>query len=67
MKQEKYSNKPHGGGEQRALVNIKDALCSIIMGYPTKKWVKIPSPGLVFCQTSTQEVQQTEPIKNSVR
>ena len=37
------------------------------MGSPTKEWGKPPSPGLMFCQTSTQEVPQTEPINNSVR
>ena len=30
-------------------------------------WGKLPSPGLMFCQTSTQEVPQTEPINNSVK
>ena len=67
MNQDKYSNKPPGGGYQKVLVNVKDPLCSLIMGDPTKEWVKPPSPGLIFFQTSTQEVPQTEHIKNSVK
>ena len=67
MKQEKSSNNPPGGGYHKSLVNFKDALCSLIMGSPTEEWVKLPSPGLVFFQTSTQEVGQTKPINNSVR
>ena len=67
MKQEKYSNNPPGGGYQKELVNIKDALCSIMVGFPTKEWGEIPSPGLMFFQTSTQEFRQTESINNSVR
>ena len=35
------------------------------MGALTKEWGKLPSPGLMVCQTSTQEVPQTEPINNS--
>ena len=35
MKQEKSSNKPPGEGDQKALVNVKDASCSLVMGYPT--------------------------------
>ena len=38
-----------------------------MMGLPTKEWGKLPSPGLMFCQISTQEVRQTESINNSVR
>ena len=55
-----------GGGYHKALVNVKEASCSLIMGPPTKKWVKLPSTGLMLCQTSTQEVQQTKPINSSV-
>ena len=33
-KQEKYSNKSPGVGDQKLLVNVKDYLCSIIMGDP---------------------------------
>ena len=54
--QDKYSNKPPGGGDQKALVNVEDASCSLVMGSPTEEWGKLPSPGLMFCQTSTQEV-----------
>ena len=51
MNQEKSSNKPPGGGDQKALVNVKDALCSLMMGPPTNEWGELPSPGLMFCQT----------------
>ena len=37
-KQEKSANKPHGGGDQKALVNFKDASCSLMMGDPTEEW-----------------------------
>ena len=67
MNQEKSSNNPFGGGEQKALVNVKDASCSLMMGSPTEEWGELLSPGLMFCQNSTQEVQQTESINSSVR
>ena len=67
MKQEKSSNKPPGGGYQKALVNVKDALCSLVMGCPIEEWGELPSPDLMFCQTSTQEAPKTESINNSVR
>ena len=56
MKQEKPGNKPPYGGEQKTLVNVKDASCSLVMGIPTKEWYDLPYPGLVFSQTSSQEV-----------
>ena len=34
MNQFKYSNKTPGGGDQKSLVNFKDALCSLLMGSP---------------------------------
>ena len=37
-KQEKSSNNPPGGGYQKLLVNVKDALCSLMMDYPTEEW-----------------------------
>ena len=67
MKRKKLSNKTHGGGYQKALVNVKDASCSLIMGSPTNEWGELPSPGLMFCQTSTQEAQKNQSINNSVR
>ena len=67
MKQEKSSNKPPVGGDQKSLVNVKDALCSLIMGYPTNEWGELPSTGLIFFQTSTQEARQNQYINNSVR
>ena len=66
-KQEKYSNKPPGGGYQKPLVNVKYAFCSIMMGDPTEEWGEPPSPGLMFCQTLTQEAPYTEPIKNNMK
>ena len=47
-KQEKSFNKIPGGGYQKALVKVKDALCSTMMGPPTKEWGKLPSPGSLF-------------------
>ena len=67
MKQEEIYNKPPGGGYQKALVNVKDASCSLMMGSRTKEWGKLPSTVIMFRQTSTQGVPQTEPINNSVR
>ena len=67
MKQEKSSNKPPGGGYQKSLVNVKNAPCGLMMGAPTKEWGKLPSPGPMLFQTSTQEVPQIELINNSVR
>ena len=58
MKQEKSSNKTPGGGDQKALVNVKDASCSLMMGSPTTDWGELPSTGLMFCQTSTQEARK---------
>ena len=66
LNQEKSSNNPPAGGYQKALVNVKDALCSLIMGSPTKELIELPSPGLMFCEISNQEVRQTEHINNSV-
>ena len=37
MKQEKSSNKPPGGGDQKALVNVKYASFSLMMGSPTNE------------------------------
>ena len=67
MKQEKSSNKPPGGGDQKALVNVKDASCSLMMGSPTDEWGELTSPGLMVCQTSTQETRKNQSINNSVR
>ena len=33
-----------------------------MMGIPTKEWDDLQYPGLMFCQTSSQEVLQMEPI-----
>ena len=37
------------------------------MGSPTDEWGELPSPGLMFYQTSTQEARQNQSINNSVR
>ena len=66
MKQEKSSNKPPVRGYQKSLVNVKDALCSLMMGSPTDEWGELASPGLMFCQTSTQEARKNQSINNIV-
>ena len=66
MKQEKSSNNPPGGGDHKSLVNVKDTLCSLMMGSYTEEWDKLPSPDLMFFQTSTQEVRKTKTINSSV-
>ena len=38
-----------------------------MMGSPTEEWGKLTSHGLMFCQTSTQEVPQTETINSIVK
>ena len=67
MKQEKSSNYTPGGGDQKSLVNVKDASCSLMMGSPTEEWGEPPYHGLILCQTSTQEFLQTEHINNNMR
>ena len=67
MNQDKFSNMLPGGGYQKALVNVKDASCSLMMVAPTKEWGELPYPGIMFWQTSTQEVPKNEHINNSVR
>ena len=67
MNHDKSSKTKPGGGYQKALVNVKDSSWIFMVGAPTKEWGGLPSHGLMFCQTSTQEVLQTEPIKNSVK
>ena len=57
VKQEKLSNKPPGEGDQKSLVNVKNASCSLMMGSTTNEWGELTSPGLMFCQTSTQEAR----------
>ena len=60
LKQGKYWKKPSYRRGDKILVNIKDGSCSLVMGIPTKEWHDIPSPGLVFYQTSSQAVLQME-------
>ena len=67
LKQEKSSNNSPGGGDQKLLVNVTYAFCSLMMGAPTKEWSKPPSPGLMFFQISTQVVSHTEPINNNTK
>ena len=47
--------------------NLPTSLCSIIIGAPTEEWGGSPYPGIMFCQISTQEVLQTEPINNKIK
>ena len=56
MKQVKSGSKPPGEGRDKKLVNVKDSSYSIIMDIPTKEWYDLPSPELMFYQTSSQEV-----------
>ena len=44
------------------MVNAVYASCSIMMRIPTDEPYDLPSPLLVFFQTSSQEVLQMEPI-----
>ena len=37
------------------------------MGISTKEWDDLPYPGLMFCQTSSQEVMQTETITDKTK
>ena len=67
MKQEKYVNKPPGGGDQKPWVKVKDPSCSLIMGAPTKELDEPPYPGLILFQTSTQQVLQTKPINENMK
>ena len=67
MKQEKSSNKPPNGGYQKVLVKVKDALCSPMMGAPTKEWGEPQSPGIMFFQISTQEAPHTEAINKNIK
>ena len=39
---------PDGGREQKTLVNIEDASCSLMVGVRTKEWDDLPSPGLML-------------------
>ena len=47
-------------------MNVKDTLGSLLMGSPTDEWGELPFPGLIFCQTSTQEARKNQSINNSV-
>ena len=38
-----------------------------MMVSPAEEWCELPSSGLMFCQTSTQEARQTESTNNSVK
>ena len=60
--QEKYGKNSPDGGEQKTLVDVKDTSCSLMIWIPTNEWDDLPSPGLIFCQTLSQEVLQTEPV-----
>ena len=38
-----------------------------MMGIPTEEWYDLPYPGLMFCQTSSQEVLHTEPTTDEIK
>ena len=44
------------------MVSAKDASFSLMIGISTEEWEYIPYLGLMFFQTSSQEVFQMEPI-----
>ena len=44
------------------MVSAKDASFSLMIGISTEEWEYIPYLGLMFFQTSSQEVLQVEPI-----
>ena len=53
--------------ENKKIVNVKDASCSIVMGIHTKEWDDLPSPGLMFCQTLSQEVLHKNPSTDKIK
>ena len=67
MEQGNSANKPPDVGDQKALINVKDASCSIMMVSPTEDWYDPPFPGIMFWKTSTQEVPQTDPRNNKTK
>ena len=66
-KQGKYWIKLTDLGVNKALVNVDDASCILMMGIFNKEWDYLPSPGLMFCQTSSQAVFQMEAKKTNNR
>ena len=46
--------------EEKKLVNVKYASCSLMMGIPNKELDGLPSPGLMFCHTSSQVLLKME-------
>ena len=54
-KQWKSVNKPPDGGEQKPLVNVKYIPFRLVVGISAEGWDDLPSSGLMFCQTSSQE------------
>ena len=44
------------------MVNVEDASCSLMTRITNKEWGDIPYPGLMFYQTSSQEVMTINPI-----
>ena len=53
--------------EKKTLVNVKDASWSLMMGIPTEEWDDLPSPGLMICNNSLQEVFQTDPVTDKTK
>ena len=68
MNQGKFGNNPpYGLGEQKTLVNVEDASCSLMMVIPTEEYDDLPYPGLMFFQIPSQEVLQEELILDEVK
>ena len=67
MNREKYANNSSDGGYQKALVNVIDTSCSIMIRTPTKEWDEPPSPGIMFCQNSMQDILQIEPKNDNIK
>ena len=68
MNQVKSGNKPpDDGGEQNTMVNVEYVSCSLMVSIPTKEWDDIPSIGIMFSHTSSQEALQREPITDTVQ
>ena len=44
--------------EKKTLADVDYVSCSLMMVIPTEEWDDIPSPGLMFFQTSPQEFLQ---------
>ena len=65
--QVKSGNKPsYGVGGKYIFVNFEYVSFSLMVGIPAKEWDYHPSCGLIFFQTSSQEVFFIESITDEV-